>query len=450
MTLSRIVCLFVLGAVLLTANGCTDESGSEQVDKIGSAADFLFLTPEYQPGTYRNVDKIFPTRTFHKGATVYPLPVSDKPLQTVQYSPDGINTYDLNDFLRRNRVAGMLIIKDGEIMLERYAQGNGAQTRWTSFSVGKSVTSTLIGLAVQDGKLQLDDLVTQYLPQFQGTAYDGVTVKHLLQMSSGVAWNEDYRDPESDFSAMWQCVVEGRAGGILQVLCNLEKRAAPGTVYLYSTGETYLEGEVLRVALGGETLSSYLSRKIWANMGMEADGYWLLESPDGQEFAGGNLSMTLRDYGRFGLFMLNGGVVNGRQILPPDWLETATHPAADAPQCWYGRLYDAINTDEPYYYPLGYGYNWWALPDTCWAGWDGLDNEDKWGTDAITVPEGKCFDKLKNTFLAQGVFGQFIHVNPQEQLVTVVWSTWKDPWIDPKEYETFCVIQAATEALSEE
>lgn len=447
LTIGIIVAVFLIAAIAgyyMFFNFSTSES----YDKIGTAKDFLNLPHELQASTYRNIDKIFSTRTFKRGNSVYPLPQSETLLTSVKYSPDGVDTYDIDDYMTRNDVAGLLIIKDGKIVLERYAQGNTAASKWTSFSVGKSIVSTLVGAAIQDGKIRsINDLVTDYLPQMHGTAYEGVTVRQLLQMSSGAKWNEDYRDPASDISAMWQCILDGKAGCITGVMSNLPRAAAPGTQFQYKTGETELEGEVLGAALGNETLSSYLSRKIWANMGMESDGYWLLESPNGTEFCGGALSMTLRDYGRFGMFILNNGVLNGTSVLPPGWVAAAGSPAADSPQCGYGELYSAANAGpDAYAYPLGYGYNWWSLPTPTWGAWDHLNDSNWWGTDALNAPAPN-FPNLVGSFEAQGVFGQFLYINQKENIVAVVWSTWKDPWIDPKEYETYSFLNAAVAQL---
>ncbi len=437
---------FIFSSLLLIFSyGCKKENDKTVEEKIGKAEDFLNLSPEYQPGTYRNMDKIFNTRAFKHGNTIYPLPYAAQPLVTVDYSPDGVNTYGIDDFIARNYVSGLLILKNGEIVLERYAQGNDASSKWTSFSVAKSLTSTLIGMAVKDGKIaSINDPVTSYLPQLAGTAYDGVTIRQLLHMSSGAYWNEDYSDPESEIAAMVQVLLNEQAGGNLEILSGLPRVAEPGTIFNYSTGETFLEGEVLRAALGGETLSEYLERKIWKSMGMEADGYWLLESPDGIETAGGNVSMCLRDYGRFGMFMLNNGIINGTSLLPDGWINEATKPAADSPQCDYGVLYSDINTDiYPYYYPLGYGYNWWSMPETEWGAWDYLSSPDWWGEYAANVSDQK-FTNLNGCYLAQGIFGQFILVNPQENMVMVIWSTWPEAWIDPLEYEVYSFMNAAT------
>lgn len=445
--------IFVLGCLVsLFFAGCEKSSGPEapDYDKMGAAEDLLRLTPELQPETFRNIDKLFPTRTIKRGRSVFPLPYQESMLLSVTYSPDGVNSYTINDFMSRNRVAGLLIIKDGKIALERYALGNKASSRWAGFSTTKSVVSTLMGIAVKEGKIaDIDDQVVDYLPQLAETAYDGVTIKQLMQMSSGVEWNEDYLDPDSDLSAVFQAILDGESGGILNYMAGLQRIAEPGTQFLYKTGETHLQAEVLKSVLDGETISNYLSRKIWANMGMEADANWLLESEGGIEFGGGLLSMTLRDYGRFGLFMLNDGKINGTSILPSGWVDALSSPPADAPQCACNELYSENNGAEyPYAYPLGYSYNWWSLPDQTWGEWEYLDDASWWGSDAIEAVRPD-FTNLLGTFTAQGVFGQFIHINPAEKMVTVVLSAWELPWIDPKEYETYCFINAAAEALKQ-
>lgn len=436
--------LIVSVLFMFVVSGCSKDENESDKDKIGSAEEFLDLPLEKKAATFRNVDKIFNTRAIKRGGSIFPLPESDNMLTSVKYSLNGVNTYDIDDFITRNNVAGLLIIKDGKIVLERYAQGNTEKSKWTSFSVAKSVTSTLIGFAVKDGKIALNDLVTKYLPQMKGTAYDGVTVRQLMQMSSGAEWVEDYLDKSTVFSEMFQCILDGKAGGIIDVMSSLKRVEEPGKRFLYSTGEAYLEGEVLSAALDGESLSNYLSRKVWATMGMESDAYWLLESPDGMEFGGGNISMILRDYGRFGMFILNDGVVNGTHMLPQGWTDEAGKPAGDSPQCGYEMLYSASNLAKyPYDYPLGYGYNWWAMPEAEWGPWSELSNPDWWGDYAIETPSVD-FPNLTGTFEAQGVFGQLIHINQKENMVTVVWSTWSAAWIDPKEYEMYRFIDAAT------
>lgn len=443
------VILTLLASAVFLISGCTKEEGPEDPAgyPVGKAEDLLTLKPRFQPGTYRNIDQILETRTIRCGSRVYPLPYSATPLTTVSYSTGGSKMYDIDDFITRNKVAGLLMIRNGEIVLERYAQGNTESSRWISFSTGKSIVSTLIGMAVKDGYISsLNDPVTKYLPQMASTAYNGVTIRQLMQMTSGVDWNEEYAGAGSPVIRMMNTITAGDAGGILRQLAACPRVAEPGTRFNYSTGETQLESEVLNAALGGESISDYLSRKLWAAMGMEADAAWILESPGGHEFGGGGNLMTLRDYGRFGLFILNGGVIDGDPQLPDGWIDEATVPDPDTPPCGYGVLYAAINQQPyAYLYPLGYGYNWWLMPPV-WEGWENLDKWSWWGSDAIsgTNPD---FPELAGTFEASGIFGQFIHINRNDNIVTVLWSTWEKSWSDPKEYEFYCFLNAATAAL---
>ncbi len=156
-----------------------------------------FWTPAQQRVGYRAMEKIFHTNTVRHGGTVFPLTYAAEPL-TLTYDYQG-KPWTLDDYIQRTNVAGLLIIKDGKVLTERYGLGQTAKDRWTSFSVGKSITSTLVGAAIEDGSIAgLDAQVTTYLPALKGSGYDGVTVRQLLTMSSGVKWTEDYKDPNSD------------------------------------------------------------------------------------------------------------------------------------------------------------------------------------------------------------------------------------------------------------
>ena len=263
------------------------------------------LFPDIQVNTFRNIDRLFPTRTVKAGGKPYPLEVSDHPLENFHFMSRG-KPYDLYDFLSLNRVSGILVVKDGKIAFEKYFLGNSRKTRWMSMSVVKSITATLVGMAIKDGYIKgLDDPLTDYLPQFKGTAYDGVSVRNLLQMASGTDWNETYTDPSSDRRAMLEAQIAQKPGGILKLMAGLGRAAAPGTRWNYSTGETQVVGALVAAATGRH-VADYLSEKIWRPFGMETDASWWLESPDGLEIGGSGLSATLRDYARFGLFMLHG------------------------------------------------------------------------------------------------------------------------------------------------
>lgn len=379
----------------------------------------MSLSPDEQPEVNRNRDKYFPSRLIKRGSDVHPLPYADRKLD-LPLTVDG-KAASLEDYMARHRIAGLLVVKDGRIVLERYALGNDERSKWYSFSVGKSVVSTLVGAALRQGHIRsLEEPAAHYLPALAGTAYDGTTIRHLLQMSSGVAWSEGYRDGRSDIARMYEAIVAGRPGGIVAVMKTLEREATPGTKFLYKTGETHLLGEIVTAATG-KRLADYLSERIWSRFGMESDGYWILESRDGQETGGGAVNFTLRDYGRFGLFILGGGMAAGEPILPEGWIEAATHPPLDSPQVGYGKVVPGL--------PLGYGYQWWSFPPRGQAA----------GIAAFANHEG--------AFAGEGIFGQFLYINPRENLVAVHWGAWADPWMPDEELAVYDLLGKAVAAL---
>lgn len=342
--------------------------------ELGPRESILFWTPAQQQYSYRNMELIFPMRTISRTAgsphPVYELTSAPVDLGTFRYGYQGA-TYSLDDYIARNRVAGLIVVKDGRILLERYAFGHSATSKWTSFSVAKSVTSMLVGAAVRDGFLTLDDPLTQYVPQLQGTAYAGVTLRHMLQMSSGVAWNEDYDDPNSDVARYGTSLRSAGTQGLIDYMAALPRVAAPGTRFNYNTGETHLIGVALKAALN-QSLASYLSEKIWSAFAMESDAMWMLATENGDELSGCCISATLRDYARIGLFAMGGGVLpNGVRVLPDGWMQQSTTPAPTA-------------TD--------YGYLWWLT---------GAGN-----------------------YSASGIFGQTIQIYPSDRIVIAMQSFW--------------------------
>ena len=216
------------------------------------------------------------------GSTVYPLPLSEHPLTSLSFSSQGVN-YDLFDYISLNRISGLLAIKDGHIVYETYQLGNDDRSRWMSMSVVKSMTATLVGAAIKDGLIKsIDDPVTDYVSELKGSAYEGVSVRNLLQMASGVQWNETYTDPASDRRELLESQIDQKPGGMLEVMSRLPRAAEPGTRWNYSTGETQVVAAIVAAATQ-QSLADYLSEKIWAKFGMESDATWWLESPDGLE-----------------------------------------------------------------------------------------------------------------------------------------------------------------------
>jgi len=372
-------------ALLLAAQEPSAAAHPHRSEPIGTVRQIYdgALPPDLAVSTFRNIDRLFPTRTVPRSTRSLPLLAAATPLGAVEFVDRG-RRYTLEDYLELNRVAALLVLQDGRIKLERYRFGNNRRTRWMSMSVAKSITSTLIGAALQQGLIgSLADSVTRYLPALAGSAYEGATVRDVLMMASGVRWNETYTDPRSDRRRLLEAQISQQPGSALALMKSLPRAAPPGTVNNYSTGETQVAAEILRSAVG-RPLASYLSERIWDRFGMESDATWWLDSPDGVEIGGSGLSATLRDYGRFGLFMLQGGVIGEDSILPAGW----TREATTATMLEGGT-------------PLEYGYLWWPAP-----------------TEAA---------RRDGAYAALGIYGQALYINPAARIVIVVWAAQPKP-----------------------
>jgi len=336
------------------------------------ASKILFWSPQEKPFGFRNMEKVLPGHAVKRGPRIHPLPYASAAFEvSYRYKDSSWNTAR---FMEANNVAGLLVIHEGTILLERYALGFDERSRWTSFSVAKSVTSTLLGVAIRDGNIpSIDEPVTRYLPGLKDSAYEGVSIRHVLNMTSGVKWNEDYTDAASDVSRFAFSTDASRGSPLVTYMAKLPREAAPGEKFVYKTGETNLAGEIVMAATK-KKLADYLSEKIWAPSGMEQDAFWI--AIEGRELAGCCLSMSLRDYGRFALFFLKGA----SEVTPPNW-------AADA--------VTATEASRSALAPgSGYGYQWWV----------GIDGA--------------------GTYSAIGIFGQRIYFNPARKLIAVVLSAW--------------------------
>lgn len=321
---------------------------------------------------FANYDIVYNGRDVPNGDQMRELPQG---LPLAAFQEGGEKEQALEAFLTEQKVAGLIILQNGKIRLEHYALGHGEAGRWTSQSVAKSVTSTLVGAAIKDGYINsVDDYVTDYIPDLKGSAYDKVTVRHLLTMTTGIRWIETYTDPNSDIARFYREPIEPGIDETVSYMRRLPADAEPGEKWVYKTGETHLLG-VLVSSATGQTLSDYLSSKIWAPYGMEQKATWILGRTD-QELAGCCLQMTLRDSARYGHFVLEGGRIDGESIVPDDWFQAATQTQADV----WG--------------PWGYGYQWWTFDD--------------------------------GTFRALGIHGQMIHIDPARNLVVAVNSAWPE------------------------
>ncbi|MDE2614465.1 MAG: serine hydrolase [Burkholderiales bacterium] len=334
--------------------------------------DVLFWSQAQRDAGFRALDRLSilaKARAVHAGPTPSPLP------------PGAPLALDVDAFMAAQRNSALLIVQDGKLRLERYGLGFDASGRWTSFSVAKSITSTLLGAALRDGYIKsMDDKVSQYIPQMKGSAYDDVSIRQLLTMTSGVRWNEDYADPNSDVAKFNNYQPEPGVDAIVSYLRRLPREAPAGTRWHYSTGETNLVGILVGQATG-KHLADYLSEKIWMPAGMEQQATWIL-SRTGNEISGCCIQAATRDFARFGLFVLNGARVGGTSIVPDGWLADATSKRVDI--------------GEP---GRGYGYQWWTYDD--------------------------------GSFAARGIFGQGIFIDPKRRLVIAVNADWGGGASDP-------------------
>ena len=339
-------------------------------------ASILMWTPQQQEDGYRAMETLTAHKVVKRGTKVSPLPTGKAlPATTVAI---GGKTLSLDDYMAAYRISGLLVIQNGKVRLEKYGLNRKPNDRWTSFSVAKSVTSTLVGAAIQDGYIKsLDEPVTTYIPELKGGGYEGVSVRQLITMSSGVKWNEDYTDLNSDVAKVGSSILEPGVNPVVSYMRKLPREVTPGTRFHYSTGETDLVGILVSNAVG-KPLSQYLSEKLWAPYGMEQDAIWV-EDVAGHERGGCCLSITLRDYGRIGMFILGGGKAGGKQVVPVGWTKDAT------------RQHLPLSAAHPEY--GGYGYFWWIKPG------------------------GEPYEAL-------GIFGQSITTFPKDKLIIVTNSAW--------------------------
>lgn len=356
--------------------------------------DVLFWSQPQRDAAFRALDRLpilAKARVVPAGGTPSPLPPG----------PPLALAVDLDAYMAQQRSAAIVILHDGKLRLERYALGFDRDGRWTSFSVAKSMTSTLLGAAVRDGKIRsLDDKVSDYIQEMKGSAYDDVSIRQLLTMTSGVRWNEDYADPDSDVARFNNHQPEEGVDALVSYLRKLPRAAPPGTRWNYSTGETNLVGILLNRATG-KPLADYLSEKIWIPAGMEQKATWIL-SRTGQEISGCCLQAATRDFARFGQFVMGGAKVGGQPIVPDDWLAQATTRQADIGRP--GR---------------GYGFQWWTYDD--------------------------------GSFAARGIFGQGIFIDPSRKLVIASngdWAGGANDRIDVEAREVF--YKAVQKAIDDE
>lgn len=354
---------------------------------------------------FRTMDEVYPYRVIARGGPVSQLPRAPRKLD-VTYEFQG-QPHTLDELLARTRTQGFLVIKGGAIVDERYFEGADDKSRFTSWSAAKSVTSTLVGLALDDGKIDnLGSPVTAYLPELKGSGYDGVPIRDILEMSSGVQFVEDPDSGLSDIWSMWWKTMDTESETIGDYAKSMRRGSEPGAKWVYRSVDTAVLGMLVN-RVTGQPLATMLSERIWQPLGMEQDATWLTDRPDGLEAAYCCINATLRDYGRFGLMMLHNGKSGDRQLVSAKWVDKATNP--QGPQVNYGQLWPGIYPDNP----NGYGYQWW-------------------------LPNGG----VAHPYSAVGLCDQFIYVNPAHDLVIVKASAAGESFSVPGMNEHFAAFEA--------
>lgn len=325
--------------------------------------------------TFRSMEALFTTRTVPRSGPVATIPRTDRPLDFT-YSLEG-QAYPAARFLERTQTNALLLMKDGRIVYENYRNNTNDRTRFIGWSVTKSFVSVLIGCALEEGLLRsLDDDIVTYLPELQGGGYSGVTIRQILMMRSGVDYEEryDFQNPGTAARNHILALVKN-VSRFADVARTIPRLHPPGEVFAYKTIDTAVLGWLIERVSGG-SLSAYMARKLWEPLGAERDGFFIMDGPPGvgREFSGAGFNGTLRDFARFGQMMLDGGRINGHQIVSSDWVEESTRSSGPT---------DPVGG--------GYGYQWWTMADG-------------------------------HAYAAIGLQGQFIYIDPATRTVVVKFS----------------------------
>jgi hypothetical protein len=319
---------------------------------------------------------------FRSFDSVWPVSVLEAPLKKHVYPkastlslPNSFQfegqEYNTKKFLKDSWTTGLLVIQNDSIVFEDYYLGNTESTRNISWSMAKSFISAIMGIAIEDGYINsIEEHVEVYVPELIGSSYEGVRIKDVLQMSTGVKFNEDYGDFNSDINRWGRGFALG--GSQDEFAGSLEREVEPGTVNHYVSINTHVLGMILKKATG-KTITDYMQEKLYNPLGMEYNGYWLLDG-ENMEMVLGGLNLTLRDYAKAGSLFLHNGFFNGEQIVPKNWVKESVTP--DGPHVQPGESF-------------GYGYQWW-------------------------IPKSD-----QGEYMAMGIYGQYIYVNPTTKTVIV-------------------------------
>lgn len=333
---------------------------------------------EAQHQNFCRMKELFPTGAMKPSSTPFDFPAGTAIELPQSYEFEG-QTRSTEAFLEDTDTSSILVLRNGQVCYERYLLTGGRDVQWMSFSVAKSYVSALVGIAVEEGFIEsIEDPVTRYVASLNGSAYEGVRIKDVLQMSSGVRWREDYSDPNAEIHG-FNAVMSGNQS-FETFLAGMTREYEPGTRCVYNSADTQALG-LLLVKATGRSISDYMQEKLCEPLGMEAAGYWLVDC-DSLEMAAGGVNLIARDFAKIGELYRNRGVWNGKQLLPRGWVEASTSATAA-----HTKPGNVIVGDHAF--KLGYGYQWW-------------------------IPAGD-----RGEFSAIGIYNQFVYVDPSRDVVIV-------------------------------
>jgi len=397
--------LFIITATALTAYFYQDLRELQALNQYSNA-----FKADSIDQNFRSFHQQYPSISIPRSGPVYTFARSDNRAQLPQkFNYDG-ETRGIQDWLTRSHTTGMAIYKDGKLVYENYHRGNDENSQAIIMSVSKSMTSMLVGVALEEGKINsINDPVVKYVPALIGSGYDhGVTIKHVLQMSSGVRWNEDYASLDSD---LVRSVVATLLGSLDEFSASIPNEKPPGSYNRYASIDTQVLGMVLRGATG-VSYQEYFEKKLWSKLGAEQDAKILIDAA-GEPVVYGGVNITLRDMLRFGKLYLEQGVNHlGEQLVNPAWIKASTIAQDEHVQPGINNP----NSDSGF----GYGYQWW-LP---------LQPDDDYS--------------------AIGIYGQFIYISPKHNIVIAKTSAYPNYTIDGgyMNHESLLAFQAIARQLS--
>jgi len=304
-----------------------------------------------QHENFNRLHHILPSSRLAPSSTPHRFPAGNRIELPTSFECMG-KQVDTEQFLDVTDTAALLVLHDGKVVHEQYRLTGGPDVPWISWSVAKSFTSALVGIAVAQGHISsIEEPISNYIETAPGSAYEGTRIKDILQMSSGARWNEDYSDPDSDIVRLGQAM--SSAGSLDSFVANMAREYEPGTLCRYNSADTQALGTLL-VRATGRSITDYMQEHLYEPLGMEDDGFWLLDA-HGREMAFGGINLSPRDFAKIGELYRRGGSWNGRQVVPADWVQASITP--DAPHVQWGR--PVIAGME---LPEGYGYQWWLSP----------------------------------------------------------------------------------------